>query len=267
MSKHFNGKFDFSTDGAFKNVDVYDYYVYKYSKEGDEGYRMSESEARDHSWCYDDDGNFHYSWVYTQLDDDEVSSDESYEELSNEYNYAMAKKHMKIIVPILDGDETAYYMPRVSKMGEDASYYRSTRGRKEHINRIKKAVLVKYNKLARGQKTLESVSYRVDKMISFGIQVKLSDKRIINNMFWFLVEDHYNGLLTDMHSSNFGLYHGNIAAFDLGRSSYMGYSRKSSPRTSDKKQSTRNRVNSIRWTAAYRKMEKDYNSRRGSQNA
>lgn len=212
-----------STSGAFKSVEVFEYYVRKSVRyEASEGYKMTETEAKNHSWCYDDDDVFHYSWVQTEFDNyDNADPDECYQELVNEFSYVKRKSHLPIIVPILEGDEECYIMPRAKTFYEIVKKPIPPRVLKRRAKNIKTALVARIRQVG-GKYFVPDISYRFNSLIELGISAGLSDDKIVKNLFWFVAEDAGSSLLRDMHKANICIYKGNLATFDAGQT-YKNY--------------------------------------------
>lgn len=206
-----------SSTGAFKSVDIFDHYVRKMAHTNEEdSYKMSRDEAQEYSHFYDDENVFHYSWVETQWGSDYGDPEDCNEELATEFNYAKRKSHLPIIVPILEGDETCYIMPKAKTFFD----YDGKIIPKRVLDRRSKYIKVMLTARVRqvgGKSFYFEYSRRFNDLILLGIKAGLSDKKIISNLFWFVAEDAGSGLLRDMHRANICIYRNNLATFDMGQ--------------------------------------------------
>ena len=207
-----------SSSGAFKTVDIFDHYVRKTAHTNDESYswKLSRSEAEENSSFFDKEGVFHYSWVNTQRDSNYGDPEDCQQELTVEFNYAKRKSHLPIIVPILEGDETCYIMPKAKTFFD----YEDKKIPKRVLERRSKYIKVMLTARIRqvGGKTFYfEYARRFDDLILLGIRAGLSNKKIINNLFWFVAEDAGSSLLGDMHKANICIYRNNLATFDMGQ--------------------------------------------------
>lgn len=210
-----------SESGAYKQVDIYENYVVKRQRE-EEYSRASYSEAKDNSDYYDDNGDFHYSWVESECNS--VCDEDSAREMEMEFEYAKRKSHLPIIAPILDGDQYEYVMPRVKTVGEvhrDLNNAIPDKYFEIKEKRIKMSVLRKLNQ-SRVRITFKELDQRsrLSDMIRLAIDAKLPEKNIIQDIYYFYMENIRYGILQDMHSSNYGIYKKHITAFDFGQRSY-----------------------------------------------
>lgn len=210
-----------SESGAYKQVDIYENYVVKRQRE-EEYSRASYSEAKDNSDYYDDNGDFHYSWVESECNS--VSDEDSAREMEMEFEYAKRKSHLPIIAPILDGDQYEYVMPRVKTVEEvhrDLNNAIPDKYFEIKEKRIKMSVLRKLNQ-SRVRITFKELDQRsrLSDMIRLAINAKLPEKNIIQDIYYFYMENIRYGILQDMHSSNYGIYKKHITAFDFGQRSY-----------------------------------------------
>lgn len=242
MSKlPYNADFSYVDSGAFKSVEIYDHYVRKMAKEEDNySYKLSYSEAQEHSCYFDSNNEFHFSWVQTEYENGSGPSyGECTWELEKEFNYANRKKHLPIIVPILEGYDDCYVMPRAKTYQDFETDRIPQRVLKRREKEIKISLMARIQK-AGGKILYEDVAFRVDSLIKLGIAAKLSNRRIVSNLYWFVVEDVYSNLLSDMHRHNIGIYHGNLVTFDMGQTERQD-------KISIRKHFEERDVSSIRW--------------------
>lgn len=207
-----------SSSGAFKTVDIFEHYVRKMAHTTDEGssYKLSYSDAKENSCFYDDEKVFHYSWVETQWDSEYGDPEDCQSELTTEFNYVKRKSHLPIVVPILDGDEECYIMPKAKTFfhyGDKLIPKRVLDRRTKYI----KVMLVARIRQVGGKAFYFEFSWRFNDLILLGIKAGLSDQKIISNLFWFIAEDSSCGLLGDMHRANICIYKNNLATFDMGQ--------------------------------------------------
>ena len=223
MSKINQNSYSLNTSGgAFKVVEIFEHYVKKMARDEEmETYKPTVSYAYNNLGFRDKDGKFHESWIRTEyLNNSNYGSQEDCElEMYREFTFANRKKHLPIVTPILEGDEYCYVMPRVKTkddLGLDIYNFISKPYVQKRLKKIKLAVVNKLNKI--GIKiNYRQFKYRTDNIAEFGIAAGLKDEKIINNLFWFVMEDFYSGIIGDMHFSNLGLYRGNIVALDMGQ--------------------------------------------------
>lgn len=197
-----------SSTGAFKSVDIFEHYVRKMAHTTDESssYKLSYSEAK----------VFYYSWVETQWDSEYGDPEDCQSELTSEFNYVKRKSHLPIIVPILDGNEECYIMPKAKTF----FHYDNKKIPKRVLERRSKYIKVMLTARIRqvgGKSFYFEFSRRLEDLILLGIKAGLSDKKIISNLFWFVAEDSSSGLLGDMHRANICIYKNNLATFDMGQ--------------------------------------------------
>jgi hypothetical protein len=204
--------------GAFKSVEIFEHFVRKSALDSEgERTKLSESEARYNSSFYDENNEFHYSWVGYHYG--ESVDNDCYTELEVEFEYVNKKKHLPIIVPIVEGDKECYVMPRAKLFNEFNPYSIADKVLKRRSKEIKISLIGRIQQVG-GRATLQDLSYRVDNLIRLGIAAKLSNEKIISNLFWFVAEDASCSLLADMHNANIGIYRRNIVTFDTGQLSY-----------------------------------------------
>ena len=225
---------EYNSSGAFKSVLIFDRYVIKQVKDDcDSGsyYKISESDARDNSYYYDEEGNFHYEWATYERDmDDSPSYEESMSELENEFDYINSKKHLSIFVPILDGTAERYIMPKVKTyydLLDNKKYASRINSNKLLAYRSAKIKKIAFNRFRdhRIYFSKNDIKYaRLRGIIELGIMAGMSDVRIAADVYWFILEDKKTGLLGDMHDGNIGVYRGHIVTFDAGQTHYLGRS-------------------------------------------
>lgn len=206
------------SSGAFKSVEIFEHFVRKGVLEDSESESIDESWVRDQSRYYDTDGNFHQSWVSGS---DKSSYEDCLLELANEFEYVNRKKHLPIIVPIVEGNPECYVMPRAKTYHEITNKKITDKVIARRSKEIKIALLGRLQKI--GVKYLyRDLNYRFESLILLGLRADFTNEKIISNLFWFIAEDAGSGILGDMHNGNIGIYHGNIVSFDLGQV-FKGY--------------------------------------------
>lgn len=211
-----------SSGGAFKKVEIFEHYVRKIAREEQfTTYKMSDTRAYENGYFRDKDGKFHPSWNQTEyIGDSQYGRQEDCDlEMYHEFTFANRKKHLPFVIPVLEGDENCYVMPR-AKVKEDLDVNLYKLSEKPYVKRrLKKIKLTVLNKINRAgiNLTMPQFTYRCDNIVEFGIAAGLTDKKIINNLFWFVMEDFYSGIIGDMHFSNLGIYRGNVVAIDMGQ--------------------------------------------------
>jgi hypothetical protein len=205
----------YSSSGSFKTVEIFEYFVRKTAQES-ESYKMGYTEAKEDSDFYDENGEFHYSWVQTQYDEDGTSYEECAQEMEREFDYAMRKKHLPIIVPIVEGNSECYIMPRVKTYSEVEGKLNNRVLKRRHKE-------ITISLLARLRRARAKTIYRqmdgfpIENLIKLGILAKLSNEKIVSNLYWFMAENASNDLLRDMHTGNIGIYRRNLVTFDMGQ--------------------------------------------------
>lgn len=219
MSKIDRDSLVYSDSGSFKCVEIYDHYVRKMALDGEEdnSYKMSYDTAKEQSCYYDEDNNFHYSWVNTEWENASgPSSDECYQELEREFEYAQRKKHLPIIVPIVEGNSECYVMPRAKTFNDMKAHSVNEKILKRRRKEITVSLMGRLQRVG-GRVTYERMRFRVSNLIALGVAAGFSNEKIVSNLFWFFAENASHGLLRDMHCGNIGIYRRNLVTFDMGQ--------------------------------------------------